>query len=298
MKRIVTASALVVSGLLVGVTANSGAAATSRTVTGNVSGQTTAAVSAKSLLSELTVKADNTSKYSRTNFKHWTDADGDGCDTRQEVLIDEIVTGAGPGGGPQRSCIFTGSWKSQYDGVTTTDSSSFDVDHMIPLAEAWRSGAAGWTSKTRENFANDLDFAGSLIAVTASSNRSKSDRDPAKWLPTSKSYRCTYVATWTAVKWRWKLSIDQAEKNAISATMRSCTTASLKVAGLTRAKISLGTTPPATTTPPSGTTPAGNDPRFRYCTEAKAAGYGPYFRGTDPEYSWYTDRDGDGIVCE
>jgi hypothetical protein len=210
-------------------------------------------------------------------------------------LITERVSGSGP---TNRSCTFTGSWKSKYDGATTTDSSSFDVDHMIPLAEAWRSGAAGWTSKTRENFANDLDFAGSLIAVTASSNRSKSDRDPAKWLPTSNAYRCTYVATWTAVKWRWKLSIDQAEKNAISATMKNCTTASLKVAGLTRAKITSGTTPPATTTPPSGTTPAGNDPQYSSCAKAKAAGYGPYRRGTDPEYSWYRDGDSDGIVCE
>ena len=100
------------------------------------------------------------------------------------------------------------------------------------------------------------------------------------------------------MKWRWKLSIDQAEKNAISATMKNCTTASLKVAGLTRAKISSDTTPPATTTPPSGTTPAGDDPRYRYCTEAKAAGYGPYLRGIDPEYSWYRDGDSDGIVCE
>ena len=176
MKRIVTVSVLAVAGLLVGVTGSSVTAAKSMTVASNVSGKVIPAVSAKSLLTELTVKADNTSKYSRANFKHWIDADGDGCDTRQEVLITERVSGSGP---TNKSCIFTGSWKSQYDGASTTVSSSFDVDHMIPLAEAWRSGAAGWTSKTRENFANDLDFAGSLIAVTASSNRSKSDRDPA-----------------------------------------------------------------------------------------------------------------------
>ena len=295
MKRIVTVSALVVAGFLVGVTGSSVTAAKSTTVAWNVSSRTTAAVSAKSLLTELTVKADNTSKDSRTNFKHWTDADGDGCDTRQEVLITERVSGSGP---TNRSCTFTGSWKSKYDGATTTNSSSFDVDHMIPLAEAWRSGAAGWTSKTRENFANDLDFAGSLIAVTASSNRSKSDRDPAKWLPTSNSYRCTYVATWTAVKWRWQLSINQAEKDAISATMRNCTTTSLKVAGLTRAEISYGTTPPTTTKPPTTTMPAGNDPPYSSCAKAKAAGYGPYRRGIDPEYSWYRDGDSDGIVCE
>ena len=295
MKRIVTVSVLAVAGLLAGVTGSSVSAAKSTTVASNVSGKVIPAVSAKSLLTELTVKADSTSKYSRANFKHWIDADGDGCDTRQEVLITERVSGSGP---TNRSCTFTGSWKSQYDGVTTTDSSSFDVDHMIPLAEAWRSGAAGWTSKTRENFANDLDFAGSLIAVTASSNRSKSDRDPAKWLPTSNSYRCTYVATWTAVKWRWKLSIDQAEKDAILATMKNCKTASLKVSGLTRANISSGATPPATTAPPSGTTPAGNDPQYSSCAKAKAAGYGPYLQGTDPEYSWYRDADKDGIVCE
>ncbi|WP_436762317.1 thermonuclease family protein [Streptosporangium sp. V21-05] len=53
-------------------------------------------------------------------------------------------------------------------------------------------------------------------------------------------------------------------------------------------------TPTSTPDPPSG----GNDPRFPTCAAANAAGYGPYRRGTDPEYTWYQDRDGDGVVCE
>jgi hypothetical protein len=65
--------------------------------------------------------------------------------------------------------------------ASTTNASGFDVDHFVPLAEAWDSGAANWDSATRQAFANDLDFSMSLIAVTASSNRSKSDRDPAEW---------------------------------------------------------------------------------------------------------------------
>lgn len=42
----------------------------------------------------------------------------------------------------------------------------------------------------------------------------------------------------------------------------------------------------------------GTDPRFSYCYEAIDAGYGPYARGVDPEYVWYRDADGDGVVCE
>jgi micrococcal nuclease len=57
-----------------------------------------------------------------------------------------------------------------------------------------------------------------------------------------------------------------------------------------------GTTP--TPTPTKTTKPSGTDPRYRTCGDANAAGYGPYRRGVDAEYSWYQDRDGDGVVCE
>ena len=144
--------------------------------------------------------------YDREKFSHWSDFDGDGCDTRDEVLLAETML-------PRRtravgsSCsIEGGRWRSWYDGDSTTDSSSFDVDHMVPLAEAWESGARTWSPSRREAFANDQGDARSLVAVSASSNRSKSDRDPSSWLPDREA--CRYVRAWVAVKLRWDLAAD------------------------------------------------------------------------------------------
>ena len=118
--------------------------------------------------------------------------------------------------------IVGGTWFSAYDGVTTTDASSFDIDHMIPLKEAWDSGAHAWTSDRRQAFANDLTLAESLIAVSASSNRSKSDRDPAEWMPTRTAYHCTYVVAWITVKKTWNLSVDEAEYRKLEQVLATC----------------------------------------------------------------------------
>lgn len=135
-----------------------------------------AEVSARTLLGQLTVRAEaGGSTYDRAAFRHWTDADGDGCTTRAEVLIVESSVTTSRSG----TCTITsGRWTSYDDGVVTTVASELDIDHMIPLKEAWISGASGWTATRREAFANDLGYALSLVAVSASSNRSKADRDP------------------------------------------------------------------------------------------------------------------------
>ena len=135
--------------------------------------------------------------YDRNLFKHWIDADKNGCDTRKEVLIAEAIVK--PKKGPK--CVLSGGkWISPYDGKSFTKDSGLDVDHVVPLAEAWRSGAWAWTAKQRQDFANDLSDSRVLIAVTASANRSKGDQDPKTWLP-SKG-KCTYIESWVAVKVR------------------------------------------------------------------------------------------------
>jgi hypothetical protein len=120
-----------------------------------------------------------------------------------------------------------GSWFSVYDSVSTTDSSSFDVDHFVPLKEAWDSGANRWDASTREAYANDLGYDGSLIAVSASSNRSKSDRDPAAWMPDVSAYDCQYIYTWIEVKLRWGLTVDGAEQAALTQGSIGCDLGSL-----------------------------------------------------------------------
>jgi hypothetical protein len=174
-----------------------------------VGGSSTAA----GLLSQLTVVPENTSTYDRDLFEHWIDADGDGCDTRREVLLQESLTQTTVGDG---CAISGGSWLSYYDGITTDDPTELQVDHVVALSEAWDSGAHQWTADRRRAFANDLDYAGTLQAVTGESNQAKRDYDPAQWLPPLAASECTYATTWVAVKWRWRLTIDLAEKNRLA----------------------------------------------------------------------------------
>jgi Protein of unknown function (DUF1524) len=173
----------------------------------------TGASTLATVLAGLRVAPEQRAGYSRDLFVHWIDADGNGCDTRREVLIQEAIVAPTVGAG----CDLTGGqWLSQYDGLTFSDPSLLDIDHVVPLAEAWDSGAYGWDAGRRQTYANDLGVTWSLIAVSAGSNRSKSDADPAEWLPPNISYRCQYVGDWVAVKARWGLAVDPVEKAAIA----------------------------------------------------------------------------------
>ena len=115
-----------------------------------------------------------------------------------------------------------GGWYSVFDGVTTATASSFDIDHVIPLAEAWDSGGSAWSLDRWKSFGNDLVDVRGLRAVSASSNRSKGDRDPAEWMPQLTSFRCQYVAEWVALKSRWSLAVDPAEKNFLDSAALGC----------------------------------------------------------------------------
>ncbi|WP_375001173.1 HNH endonuclease family protein [Aeromicrobium sp. CTD01-1L150] len=183
-------------------------------------------VSARTLLEELTVRAESSgSSYDRAAFRHWIDADGDGCDTRAEVLKEESSVATEHTG----TCtITTGAWHSYYDDTSFTAAGDLDIDHMVPLKEAWISGASSWSAAQRESFANDLGYDFTLVAVSASSNRSKGDRDPDAWLPPSAAAECDYVKQWIAVKWRWSLTLDSAEKVAVEASLDGCSSLSVE----------------------------------------------------------------------
>jgi hypothetical protein len=171
------------------------------------------------LLASMEIEPEVTSGYDRSLFKHWIDADGDSCNAREEVLIIESLEPVTLGAGCR---VLTGRWLSNFDGVVITDSSKLDMDHMVPLKEAWDSGANTWSASRRQAFANDIDLPEALIAVSASSNRSKSARDPAEWLPTNTSYRCQYVEDWMAVKVKWELSVDAKEFEALRSVSVGC----------------------------------------------------------------------------
>ena len=166
----------------------------------------------------LVVSEDSTKPYSRSAFKHWIDEDRDKCDTRAEVLIQEAVVK--PRIDKKKCALTGGSWLSPYDNKVQTKASSLDIDHLVPLAEAWRSGAWKWTATQRQAFANDLSNKEALVAVTLSLNRSKGDRDVASWLPPVN--QCTYARDWIVVKLTYGLTVDSAEGSKLEQLISTC----------------------------------------------------------------------------
>jgi hypothetical protein len=172
---------------------------------------------ARSDLAALSVAADGSlSGYSRDKFPHWIQQ-GDNCDTREVVLKRDgtnVVTGS--------NCAATsGSWFSPYDGATWTQTSDVDIDHVVPLADAWRTGASSWTTAQRQAYANDLSDP-QLIAVTDNVNQAKGDSSPDTWKPPLTSYWCTYAEMWVAVKHKWNLTVNSAEKSALTDMLNHC----------------------------------------------------------------------------
>ena len=183
---------------------------------------------AKSVLASIKVENEYKSGYRRSLFVHWSDLDGNGCDTREEVLKRDSISK--PQVDPYRCYVVAGDWYSKYDGKTLSDRSDVDIDHVVALKEAWDSGAWAWSMSQREAFANDLTDRRTLIAVTDRVNASKSDKDPSNWMPPLKSYWCTYLGDWISVKARWGLSMDQSEFGRIKNLLASdCST--LTIAG-------------------------------------------------------------------
>lgn len=151
-------------------------------------------------------------EYNRSDWGRWSDDDGDCQDTRQEVLIAESIE-------PvvfedERKCrVQSGHWVDPYTGERITDPSKLDIDHMVPLHEAHLSGGHAWDAAKKKAYFNDLAYPEHLVAVTASANRSKGDRQPHEWMPPAQipAVYCTYIHDWIRIKTRWELAYDQAE---------------------------------------------------------------------------------------
>jgi len=167
-------------------------------------------------LSQLTVATAGSMKgYSRERFPHWRDT-GKNCDVRDSILQrdgkDVKLSGCN---------VVGGRWESVYDGRSFSDPSDVDIDHMVPLANAWRSGADEWDNAKRGDFANDTTRP-QLFAVSASSNRAKGDQDPSTWKPKLAGEWCEYAENWIAVKSHWRLTVTIAEKAALIDMLEKC----------------------------------------------------------------------------
>lgn len=154
-----------------------------------------------------------TLEYDRSAWPHWIDADGDCQNTRHELLIAESQ-------GPvtfkeRRSCkVSRGLWRDAYTGELIANPDKLDVDHLVPLAEAHRSGGYAWPESKRRAFANDM---GGLVLTRRALNQSKGDQDPAHWMPPKPELRCDYARRWMAIKERWQLARDALEDAALAA---------------------------------------------------------------------------------
>jgi hypothetical protein len=177
--------------------------------------------SPEALLAGLVVReSDPPAPYRRDAFGDDWDYDPvSGCNTRERVLIEESIIE------PQvddRCRTTLGRWRSAYDGIETDDPADLQIDHFIPLADAWRSGADTWTDDRRRAFANDRTSPDTLVAVTGSTNQSKGDSTPDEWLPPDESSWCTYAEMWVEVKAAWGLSVTTAERDRLRDLLVTC----------------------------------------------------------------------------
>ncbi|CAE6443064.1 unnamed protein product [Rhizoctonia solani] len=173
---------------------------------------------AKTYLAELKVAAPVTDPpYDRNKFRHWITVEGK-CDARETVIKRDATVEVTV---DSQCRAIAGSWKSDYDDLMVASATMLDIDHIVPLKEAWQAGAWNWTQEMRRDFANDL-VRPQLLAVSASSNRMKGDKDPSKWMPSSEAFHCKYVRAWIQVKRHYKLAVDQTEKEALEKYINNC----------------------------------------------------------------------------
>lgn len=238
--------------------------------------------------------------YDRDQFgPAWSDVDGNGCDTRNDILTRDLTDRSQAGDG---CTVLSGLLAEPYSGTWIRfargehTSTLVQVDHVVSLSDAWQKGAQQLTPTERERFANDPL---NLLAVDGDLNQRKSDGDAATWLPPNKAFRCQMVAHQVAVKSRYELWVTQAEKEAIVRVLSACPEQRLPSATDAPIVGPMGEPPARADAWPSrpDASDVGSDGAFANCTAAREAGAAPVYRD-DPGYGAHLDRDGDGVGCE
>lgn len=260
-----------------------------------------AAGGALAALDDLAVKEPGSgSGYEREEFgRSWVDTDHNDCDTRDDILRRDLTGRRTESDGCR---IGKGLLDDPYTGkeirFVRGGASEVDIDHVVALSDAWRKGASTWPRDRRVAFANDPL---NLLAVDASTNRTKSDGDASAWLPPDRSFRCAYVARQIAVKKTYKVSVTRAEKTAMEGVLKRCPDEPLPSSGKPSAvgggAATGGDTDGGGGPSDGGGSSGGDDATYENCAAAREAGAAPLHRG-DPGYSTSLDRDGDGVACD
>lgn len=149
-------------------------------------------------------KDDIGGEYNREDWGNWIDEDGDGLNTRHEALAEESLIKPVI----SNNKVVSGKWFDKYTGKYFTNPSDLDIDHLVPLKNAYISGASNWSKKKKNRYYNYLKYDNHLIAVSKSANRNKSDKSPVDWLPPNEEYQCEYVREWFKIKTAWGLTIE------------------------------------------------------------------------------------------
>lgn len=156
--------------------------------------------------------------YNRSDWSHWSDLDGNKCDTRQDILKRDgsnVVMRT-----DTKTCrVGSGEWIDPYSDQKFTDPGDLDIDHIIPLEYASFHGGAGWDASKKEQFANDP---ANLLAASAGENRGKGSKGPAEYMPASESYHCTYAQKWIDISSKYQISITKDDQRALSRALETC----------------------------------------------------------------------------
>lgn len=178
------------------------------------------------------VELDTKSKYKRVEQfgEAWKDVNGNGCDTRNDILKRDLrgVTTAG-----RNNCrVTSGVFDDPYTGKTIyfkygkDTSSEVQIDHVVALHDAWMTGAQNLTRQEREALANDPD---NLLAVDGPENQRKGDGlcfngkgCTGMYLPPNEKYRCEYAAKFTEVKSKYNLGLTEGQKETLVPLLEQC----------------------------------------------------------------------------
>lgn len=242
--------------------------------------------------------------YNRDDWRHWRDDDRDCQDARQEVLVAESLTPV-EFNTADECRVLSGSWIGPYTGTSVDDPGELDVDHMVPLANAHRSGGWAWDRERKAEYANSLDYDDHLIATTSAANRAKGSDGPEDWRPPAESYWCEYAIDWITIKNAWGLTATAREAEALSGMLQTCPEDTV-LDSRAASQVPVPPLAPVESTPaPSTNAPSGTQATYESCDDAQAAGE-PRVEGASGSGRGFPqamvpsarDGDGDGVVCE